>query len=52
MKMIERASHKLALDKAVLGSHGTSTQLSKKEVERLLKEGAYDFFTDQVELLL
>lgn len=49
MKMIERASHKLALDKAVLGTHGgAATQLSKKEVERLLKEGAYDFFSDQV----
>ena len=45
--MAERASHKLALDKAVLGGGEKAPALSKKEVEELLKKGAYDFFMDQ-----
>ncbi len=48
VKMCERASHKLALDRAVLGSASAQQALSKREVEELLKRGAYDFFSDQV----
>uniref|UniRef100_A0A5K3F821 Chromo domain-containing protein n=1 Tax=Mesocestoides corti TaxID=53468 RepID=A0A5K3F821_MESCO len=48
-EMFDRASLKLGLDKAVLqstGAHARQAQLSKKEVEELLKKGAYGALMD------
>ncbi|VDN97488.1 unnamed protein product [Rodentolepis nana] len=48
-EMFDRASLKLGLDKAVLQSTGANArqaQLSKKEVEELLKKGAYGALMD------
>ncbi|ESO06310.1 hypothetical protein HELRODRAFT_149039, partial [Helobdella robusta] len=50
-EMFDRASLKLGLDKAVLQSMGSkdfnsSNQLSKKEIEDLLKKGAYGALMD------
>lgn len=50
MKMHDSASHKLALDHAVLGGNAAST-LTKKEIESLLKKGAYDFFANNKQVL-
>uniref|UniRef100_A0A1I7Y6V2 Helicase C-terminal domain-containing protein n=1 Tax=Steinernema glaseri TaxID=37863 RepID=A0A1I7Y6V2_9BILA len=49
-EMFDKASLKLGLDKAVLQSmapRGDSNQLSRKEVEQLLKKGAYGAIMDE-----
>lgn len=53
MSLFERASKKLGLDQAVLngfeaGKSGEGS-LSKKEVEQLLRQGAYNVFTEEKE---
>lgn len=53
-EMFDKASLKLGLDKAVLQSMGSSkeniaAQMSKKDIEELLKKGAYGALMDDKE---
>ena len=49
MQMFHMASIKLGLDQAILGgldNSGWQKALTKEEVEKLLKHGAYDIFQE------